>query len=103
MKKRHQNHTFLIHLVLCAALALIIALASRRISQDTRVQEQRGIEAAMEKDITSCYALEGAYPPDLQYLKDHYGLVYDESAFFVDYRPIAANIRPDYTVIAVHE
>ena len=47
----------------------------------------------------TCYALEGFYPPDLEYLKEHYGLTYDESSFVVEYQPVAGNIRPDVTIL----
>ena len=62
-----------------------------------------GITRAMERDITACYALEGMYPPDLEYIRVHYGLTYPESRFYVDYRPIASNIRPDYAVIMLRQ
>lgn len=51
------------------------------------------------RSITYCYTIEGAYPESLDYLKEHYGLVYDEDLFFVDYRVSGSNILPDITVI----
>ena len=35
----------------------------------------------------------------LEYLKEHYGLIYNEDLFFVDYRLQGANIFPDVTII----
>ena len=46
-----------------------------------------------------CYAAEGVYPPDLQYLKDHYGLTYDETEFLVDYEAYGSNLMPEVTVL----
>ena len=51
------------------------------------------------RNITYCYAVEGSYPESLDYLKEHYGLTYDEDRFFVDYQVIGANILPDVTII----
>ncbi|MBF1030306.1 MAG: hypothetical protein HXK91_08980, partial [Lachnospiraceae bacterium] len=39
------------------------------------------------------------YPPSLDYLKERYGLTYDESFFYVDYQPLASNLYPDVTVL----
>ena len=57
------------------------------------------LEKAVNRSITQCYALEGTYPPDMEYLTAHYGLTYDEDLFFVDYQTVGANIYPDVTII----
>ena len=51
------------------------------------------------RGIIHCYSMEGAYPESLQYLKDHYGLTYDEDRFFVDYQVLGSNLLPDVTII----
>ncbi len=61
--------------------------------------QQESLESALHRDILQCYSIEGMYPPSLDYMKQHYGLSYDESLFFVDYQPIGSNIYPDVTVI----
>lgn len=67
---------------------------------DTAVQKQReSLESALNRSIVQCYAVEGAYPPNLQYLEEHYGLTYDRSLFYIDYQPVGSNIMPDVTII----
>ena len=85
-----------------AIFALIVAcflLAVEYSGRSTIEKQQESLENAISRDIVQCYAIEGMYPPDLQYMEDHYGLTYDKNTFFVDYQPIAANLYPDYTVI----
>ena len=66
----------------------------------TSIEKQKdSLENAIARDIVQCYAIEGTYPPSLEYMTEHYGLTYDKDIFFVDYRPIGANLYPDYTVI----
>ena len=96
------NPLFLSALFLAVWIAGFSVLFSR-LDQDTKAEQRTALENALERDITGCYALEGAYPPDLQYLKDHYGLTWDEKLFYVDYRPVAANIRPYYIIISLTE
>lgn len=47
----------------------------------------------------ACYAAEGVYPPDLEYLKEHYGLQVDENQYTVRYDVFAENLMPDITVL----
>ena len=57
------------------------------------------LERALTRSITQCYALEGTYPPDINYLTDHYGLTYDSDYYYIDYQYIGSNLRPDVTII----
>ena len=65
----------------------------------TEEKQLESLERALQRGIASCYAIEGIYPPDLTYLREHYGLSYDETLFFVDYQPVAANLYPDVTIL----
>jgi len=49
--------------------------------------------------ISQCYAVEGCYPPSLEYLEQHYGLLYDEDSFFIDYEYYGSNLLPEVTVL----
>ena len=69
------------------------------IARSTSAETKRSLETAIERSIVHCYAIEGRYPPSLQYLKDHYGITYDETAYYVNYQPVAANIRPDVVIL----
>ncbi len=69
------------------------------VDQSTIDKQRDSLDIAINKDILHCYAVEGYYPPSLDYLKEHYGLTYDEELFFIDYRPIGSNIRPDVTIL----
>lgn len=90
-------------LLLSAAVFLLIASIFYQgivgLSGDTRRRQREALENALSRGITYCYAVEGAYPQSLQYLKDNYGLIYDEDLFYVDYRVSGANLFPDVTII----
>ena len=47
----------------------------------------------------ACYAAEGFYPPNLDYLEEHYGVQIDKRHFVVHYTAIAENLMPDITVL----
>ncbi len=101
---RHIRHHILYWNLLFAALMIALFIwAVDALSTSNLDKEESALQEALVRDITTCYALEGNYPPDLSYLEEHYGLVYDKKRFYVDYRPIASNIRPDYMVIRKEE
>ena len=67
---------------------------------DTAYTKQKeGLETALFRCISQCYAVEGAYPPSLDYLKEHYGLTYDENTFLIDYEYYGGNLLPEVTVL----
>ena len=86
--------------ILLLVLALVGFIAfSNSFSKTNRSYEKDLLEKALNRSITQCYALEGTYPNDLEYLETHYGLTYNKEHFFVDYQYIGGNLRPDITII----
>ena len=55
----------------------------------------------MHNAALTCYAVEGAYPEDLDYLREHYGLAYDQSRYIVNYDAFASNLIPEIFVVEV--
>ncbi|RKM62025.1 hypothetical protein D6855_00995 [Butyrivibrio sp. CB08] len=93
------NFYRVISVVIFVLIAVFFIQAVEYSGRSSIEKEQESLESAIARDIVQCYAIEGMYPPSLQYMEDHYGLTYDSNVFFVDYQPIAANLYPDYTVI----
>lgn len=86
----------LLLLVICI---ILFAQFSSQLTADNTARSKTALERALTRSITQCYALEGTYPPNLQYLVDHYGLIYDSDYYFIDYNYIGSNLRPDVTII----
>lgn len=60
---------------------------------------RRKLEESIRRTAAACYAVEGIYPPTLDYMEENYGLQVDEERYFVDYRIFASNLMPDITVL----
>ena len=84
MKLRHK---IWISLAVFAAVFLVFYFAVSSVSDRTGEEELQTLKTAVTWDITHCYAVEGSYPKSLEYLKENYGLTYDEDKYFVDYQP----------------
>ena len=58
------------------------------------------IREAVQRGALQCYAVEGVYPPDLQYLEENYGLQVNTRDFYVTYEAFASNLPPTIRVTA---
>ena len=97
-KKQLHILQYLPVLLLVLAIALLIVSANS-LTESGSSREEEIVSSALERSITQCYALEGAYPPDLDYLQTHYGFTYNREHFFIDYQYIGGNLRPNITII----
>ena len=76
---------FLLPVLAFLILFVLFIQGVSSVSESTLSKQQESLETALERSISQCYAVEGSYPPSLEYLKQHYGLLYDEDSFFIDY------------------
>lgn len=53
---------------------------------------------AIIRSAVQCYAIEGFYPPDIEYLEENYGLLVDHDKYVVSYSVFASNIIPEVIV-----
>ena len=98
-KQPHNSHGFLLSICVFFAILLLFVQEINSLSDSTVKRQKEALENAITRSITYCYAVEGSYPESLDYLKEHYGLVYDEDLFYVDYRASGSNLLPDVTII----
>ncbi len=100
LHRAHKLHIASFMPMLLVILVLVIfVFAANEVGDTQSRQEGEILERALDRSITECYALEGAYPANLDYLKEHYGLVYDAESYFIDYQYIGSNLRPTVTII----
>jgi hypothetical protein len=59
------------------------------------------LRQAILRSAVHCYAMEGAYPESIDYLKEHYGISWDSSKYIVDYEITGSNLMPDVSVFAI--
>jgi hypothetical protein len=88
--------------VISAALFIIIVAAFvmtlTMTEQNTNDKFLQSKKDAVVKAVVSCYAIEGVYPPNVDYLREHYGLQVDAKSYIVHYEMFASNIMPDVDV-----
>lgn len=85
--------------VIAAAALLCFATALDSLDSGRAEEDKRHLEETLRRGCVACYATEGAYPPDIAYLEEHYGVLIDKEQYIVCYTAIAENLMPDITVL----
>ncbi len=62
-------------------------------------KSQKALEDAIRKAAVQCYAIEGSYPPNIDYLAEHYGIILNKDVYFYNYQVIGSNIMPNIVVM----
>lgn len=84
--------------VVILAVLLWFFSAMGNLNRDSGDEGRRQLETALRRSAVACYAAEGVYPPNLDYLTEHYGVqIGDEYTVF--YEVFASNLMPDITVL----
>lgn len=93
----------IIPLSIFAAFLIFFLIGVHSVSSVTTQESVDILEDAVIRATVQCYAIEGMYPPDIEYLEDNYGLTFDRERFIIHYEVFAGNILPDITVIDLDE
>lgn len=91
--------SYVLPCILFSAMIVWLLLSLTNVFSSTKEKELSNLKATIENSITMCYAIEGAYPKNIGYLRDNYGLVYDNNKYIVHYEVFASNVRPNVKVL----
>ena len=83
----------IIVLVLAGTVLLLSKIERMEGSNETEL-----VRSAVRDAAVTCYAVEGAYPESVEYLREHYQLAYNEEEYFITYEAFASNRIPDIYV-----
>ena len=98
MRKRKGLGMLLLPVAVAAVLLLFLTGLSN-LDRDRSEEGRKQLEEALRRGAVACYAAEGIYPPNLEYLEEHYGVQVDEERYAVFYEVFASNLMPDITVL----
>jgi competence protein ComGC len=83
-------------LVITVVLTSLITPAGT-FTANSETRQTRAVEEIIDKAMIQCYALEGSYPPNLEYLEG-YGVIMDNDHYNYFFEAIGSNIKPDVKV-----
>ncbi|MBQ2582905.1 MAG: hypothetical protein II577_03290 [Erysipelotrichaceae bacterium] len=102
MYQDYKDKKWIVVLILIAISGLFLLgrfFLSDRTRSDVGEESVSAISEAVKRTALQCYVIEGAYPEDLQYLQDNYGLQVNTDDYVVVYRAFADNRVPDIRVV----
>ena len=98
-KKSGFFRRLMVMLAVFAVLFVGVYMLVNKVSSASGSAETELVRDAVRSAVLTCYAVEGAYPANIDYLKEYYGLAYNEDAYLVIYDAFASNIMPSIQVI----
>ena len=94
MKNNFKFISVIIIIVLIVYMYIAVDNAQRKSDEES----YNILSDAIMRSAVQCYAIEGFYPPDIEYLENNYGLLVDHNKYFVGYSVFASNIIPEVQV-----
>lgn len=85
--------------IVIAAIVFGAAFATTAVGERGADEAAKNIEISLNRAVARCYAAEGAYPPDLEYIAERYGIDPDPDRYIVHYEYFGSNLMPAITVI----
>ncbi|MBO5175986.1 MAG: hypothetical protein J6K04_13495 [Lachnospiraceae bacterium] len=98
-KKLQQGISGMLFPILAVGILLFFLASVNNLDNGKREEGKEQLEQALKRCAVTCYATEGIYPPDVEYMKEHYGIQIDEERYLVRYEIFAENLMPDITVV----
>ncbi len=106
-KKNKRGKLYIISRIFAVltVFAIIAAILFRMpaYGRKTAYSRAESVEQTVRRYVVQCYASEGGYPPDLEYLAANYGLILNNDSYFYFYSAHGANIAPEVRVFVRRE
>ena len=83
---------------LLGAVILLFGTAVNGAAKKADDSSASTLEKAIRRAAVQCYAIEGFYPPEVDYLIDRYGIITDDTKYIVSYTAFASNNLPSIKV-----
>lgn len=98
-KRKSQLPGYLLSLLVFGAVVFLFLHSVGAMQSRTEEDQLNSLADAVRRASVQCYAIEGRYPPSVEYLEEHYGIVIDRNRYNVFYDGWASNVMPDITVL----
>lgn len=85
-------------LLLFVFVVMAAVATGRYFDYTSNMQSIDLLRQSARRAVVQCYAIEGIYPENMEYLEKHYGLDYNHEKYFIDYEVFASNVMPNVEV-----
>ena len=106
MKFKTENKSFIavrnliIALLIFAVVFTVAIIAINSVQISRKAENAEIIETGVRRAAMECYANEGFFPDDIDYLIENYHLYTDNEHCIIHYSAVSSNIMPEIKVIS---
>ena len=93
----------LIPVLFFALITISVVMGLEDVSASSGSESIRLMEQNLRRATVQCYAIEGRYPPSLEYLSENYGVILNTEKYIYHYRAMGMNLMPDIAVFSQAE
>ena len=86
-----------------AVAVAVFAIVTMNFAGRTGGREEETLKKAVTRASVQCYAIEGRYPPSVEYLEENYGVQINRKKYNVFYDGFASNVMPEINIIPIEE
>lgn len=94
---------YILSLAALGAAVAVFCVSISGFGAKTGAREEESLKRAVTRATVQCYAIEGRYPPSVEYLENNYGVRVDRKKYNVFYHGFASNVMPEITIIPLEE
>lgn len=91
----------ILYVIECITLFFVFYFSLVRLQGNTQEKEFQLLKDVITEASIECYAVEGMYPPSVEYLEENYGVQIDRTKYNVFYAGFASNVQPDITIVPI--
>ncbi|MDF2677580.1 MAG: hypothetical protein K0Q97_1905 [Bacillota bacterium] len=93
-----KNKFKILYAVIFIAILVFINFSINKTDYKKEEEQLNILKDAITRSAVQCYAIEGMYPPNINYLIENYGLSVNEEKYVIYYSVFASNIMPEVEV-----
>lgn len=102
-KEKRSLSGYLLSLLLFLAVLFFFLFGVRAMESKSEEESLASLRNAIQRACVQCYAIEGRYPPSVEYLEENYGVRIDRDRYNVFYNGFASNVMPEIVINPIEE
>lgn len=102
-RRKSQMKGYLLSAAALLLLVAVFAFGALSFAGKAGKKGEDSLRRAVTRASVQCYAIEGRYPPSVEYLEENYGVTIDRDRYNVFYNGFASNVMPEIIINPVEE
>ena len=102
-RRKSQTKGYLLSAAALLLLVGVFAVGALSFAGKAGPKGEESLRRAVTRASVQCYAIEGRYPPSVEYLEENYGVRIDRDRYNVFYNGFASNVMPEFVINPIEE